>query len=202
MPLLRQLALLSRPKFELLTILESFNYGEAAEKARVRMVPEGDEERTTYLAKQIACEVDNIRVEVDLSEEGYRAILFWLDRLTGLYKTLEARYGRQVAQETHFEREKDLFSWSEAEAKRPQAFKDPFHHSVEQGLKVYYTTARQYRTARLILYLHLIERLVSGRVRFDRFPRIEAALQPRPRMPETQRKPPRESSQEQEWEAL
>lgn len=200
-PLLRELRLLSRSRFQLYTILESFNYGEAPEKARVRMIPEKDEERDAYLAKRTIENVDETRVELDLEADGYRAICHWYDELVRVYFRLGREYEETMAQSAPPEAQ-DLFEWCENDASQPRAFSDPFHHAVENGLVLYYATPRQRRTARLMLYMHLIERHRAARMRLLRFPELDAALQPRPRMLDSDRKRLYEPSQENSWEAM
>lgn len=187
-PLLSELRLLSRAKFTIPTILESFNFGEAAEKARVRMIPEDDEEREVYLAKQTPATMGSAQIAIDLADEGYRAIFHWLDKLVELYARLERDHDAKHKRRTALTDDMDLFAWSELNARRPRALYDKLEHAVESGLVVYYTSSRQLRTARLMLYLHLISRCAQGKERLDRFPRVEAALQPRPGMLDSDRK--------------
>ena len=204
-PLLREFALLSRAKFQLATILESFNYGDAAEKARVRMIPEENEERLAALAKQTVESIDGFRIELDLIDEGYRAVLYWFDQLTGLYARLAREnqnqpqpFGRPAGHEGP-----DLFEWSQADAGRPAALRDPFHHAFERGLVVYYATEHQARVVRLLFYLHVIDRYTNARQRIMRFPPIESALHKRPRMLDTDRKLIfRQAAASDEWEAI
>jgi len=200
-PLLREYGLLSRTKFQLATILESFNYGEASEKARVRMIPEKNEERMAYLAKQTLAGIDDAHIELDVEEEGYRALFHWCDQLLLLYERAAREYERQAASREEPSPAQDLLAWSEADASRPQALRDPFQQAVEHGLVVYYSSPRQRRTARLMLYLYLIERSKSLKARIIRFPQVESALEPRPRMLDTDRKQIYRPA-EQEWEAI
>lgn len=181
-PLLQEFCLLSRAKFQRASILESFNYGDAAEKARVRMIPEEDPERTMYLARQRPDEPDAIRLEIDLQSEGYLAIPFWLDRVLSVYEQLEAaaRTGRPAND--------DLIAWSEADARRPAAFSDPLTHLLERAVTFYYASPRQYRTARLIAYLYVIDRCRAEKKRLLRFPAIGAALRKRPAVLESDRR--------------
>ncbi|HJP37381.1 MAG TPA: hypothetical protein QF901_15500, partial [Gammaproteobacteria bacterium] len=74
----------------------------------------------------------------------------------------------------------DLFTWSELDANRPMALLDKFQHVVESGLTVYCGSHRQRRTARLMLYLHLISAYDESKLRFSQFPSIEIALVERP----------------------
>lgn len=179
-PLLREFALLSATKFSIATILESFNHGDAQEKARVRMVPDHDEERETHLHRQTLETIDQVRLEVDVTEEGYRAIFYWFDRLTALYQRLESEFDHHTFKERSRSGDLDLFSWSQIDAHRPAALTDRYQHAVEKGLTLYYMTPRQYRTARLMLYLHLVSRYEQSKQPFAQFPRIEQALQKRP----------------------
>ena len=186
-PLLRESVLLSHVKFNVATVLESFNYGEPMEKARVRTIPDVDEERETYLAKITPESVDTAEMKVDIVDEGYRAVLHWLDKLVGLYERLETEFDAKTYNPRNMPADMDLFTWSEMDANRPQALADKLRHAVEHGLTVYHATPRQFRTARLLLYLHLISRYGKTKQRFTHFPRVEAALKPRPRTLESDR---------------
>ena len=188
MPLLKESALHSRTKFSIATILESFNYGEAAEKARVRMVPDANEDRDAYLAKQTAATIDDVRIELDLVDEGYRAIFHWFDKLVLLYQRLETEVDAQAHQDPSTQEEMDLFAWSERAAKRPKALADNLQYAVEHGMTIYYTSPRQLRTARLMLYLHLISRYYQTKQCFTHFPRMDNVLKPRPRMLDSDKK--------------
>jgi len=200
-PLLKEFLLLSNTKFSIATILESFNYGEAAEKARVRMVPDMDEDREAYLAKQRAATINEVRLELDLADEGYRAIFHWLDKLVGLYERLEIEFEAQAARTQPLAEDMDLFAWSEMDAKRPAALADKLRHAIERALTVYYSSPRQLRTARLMLYLHVINHYDQTKLRFTHFPSFEKVFEARPRVLDSDRKwiyhppPPQE-----EWE--
>jgi hypothetical protein len=74
------------------------------------------------------------------------------------------------------------------EAARPEAVRDAYQHVVEHGLKVLYAAPRQFRTARLLLYLHIVDRYRSGRQRFVQFPDVERALVKRPAMSDRDKK--------------
>lgn len=202
--LLRETSLLSRTKFSIGAILESFNYGEATEKALVRLVPENDEERDRYLARQTLETVDQAQVKIDLLEEGYRAIFHWFDRLVETYERLGVEFDADARHAAQARPDMDLFAWGELDANRPGALRDKFQHAVEHGLIIYYATPRQYRTARLMLYLHLIGGYDKSKQRFDRFPRIETTLIERPQFLETDKKfiyhAPRAGADE--WDAV
>lgn len=201
-PLLRESALHSRTKFSIATLLESFNYGDAAEKARVRMVPDTNEERESRLSRQTVATIDDLHVEIDLSDEGYRAIFFWFDRLVSLYQRIAIDFDAQNDQAATGENDVDLFVWSEIAAKRPQALGDKFQHAVENGLTIYYATPRQLRIARLMLYLHLISRYHQSKKRFTNFPDMNNLFKPRPRVLESDRKRIFSPVQEtEEWDA-
>jgi hypothetical protein len=201
-PLMRDFGLLSRAKFQLLTILESFNYGEAAEKARVRMIPEENEERSHYLAKQTIATVDEARIELDIEDEGYRAIATWFDSLLATYLALGQEYEREASGEAAPTPAADLFAWSEADAKQPQAVADPYGHAMSHGLVVYCASPRQTRTARLMLCLHVVAKMRAAGSRIVRFPDIDACIQPRPRITETDRRRIYDPVNEAEWEAM
>jgi len=179
-PLLREFALLSRGKFSIAAILESFNCGEPDEKMRVRMVPDANEDREHYLSKQTLETIDAARVEVDLAEEGYRAIFHWIDRVIGLYQRLEVDFDAQAQRQQTQPEDLDLFAWSEIDASRPNACADKIAHACEQGFRVYFSNARQFRVARLLLTLHLINRYDQTRQTVERFPALSSVLVKRP----------------------
>lgn len=195
-PLLKEFALLSRTKFTIATILESFNYGsEAAEKARVRMVPDENADRETALAKLNLDTVDSAQIEIDVKGEGYRAIFHWFDKLVALYERLDSDYRAREAREVDTS-DLDLLAWAERDSARPRALVDKRQHAAQQGLIVYYDSPRQFRTARLMLYLHIISRYHQTKEHFAQFPVIEDTLQPRPRTIESDRKWMSESASE------
>ena len=187
-PLLKESALHSRTKFSIATLLESFNYGDAAEKARVRMVPDANEDRESSLAKQTVATIDDLHVEIDLADEGYRAIFYWFDRLVTLYQRMSTDFDAQADRAVASQKEVDLFAWSEIAATRPQALGDKLQYAVENGLAIYYSTPRQLRTARLMLYLHLVSRYYQTKQRFTHFPCMENLFKPRPRVLDSDRK--------------
>ncbi len=202
-PLLKEFSLHSRSKFSIATILESFNHGEAAEKARVRMVPDENEEREEYLAKQTVDTIDKVHLEIDLADEGYRAIFHWFDKLVELYEHRETDFDTRVENMVGHD-ELDLFAWSDIAAKRPKALADKYQYTVEHGLTLYYSTPRQLRTARLMLYLHLISRYDQTKHRFTQFPTMDNVFKLRPKVLDTDRKwiyqPPVEGDMD-EWMA-
>lgn len=181
-PLLRELGLLSRSKFCVATLLESFNHGEPAEKMRVRMVPDANEDRDHYLTRQTLETIDRARIEVDLAEEGYRAIFHWFDKVVALYERLGAEFDRKNHSELPQQDMLDLFSWSERDAHRPSACGDHMAHACGQGILVYYNSPQQFRVARLLLTLHLIARYHENRHPVNEFPPLEQALAPRPKV--------------------
>lgn len=166
--LLSEFALISKSKFSTHVILESFNYGEAAEKARVRLAPGGDGRREDLIAAQTLEGVDNFKLEIDIVEEGYRAIGFWLEKLIALYRRLGNKV--EVAQ----------LSEESSAGRMPRALRDMHRHSVESSLRVFYKSPRQYRTARLMLYLYTIKSYSESGEAFAHFPRVESALAERP----------------------
>ncbi len=187
-PLLREFALLSQSKFSLPTILESFNYGEAAEKARVRMIPEDHAGRKVLLSRQTLDTVRELKLSLDIDEEGYRSIQFWFDRLVDVYDRLNVEFrvkGRQNGA-TSALRTIDLLDFGHDAGGRTE-MTDRFRYAVENGLTIYYQTPRQYRTSRIILYLHIINCYEESGERFVAFPKFDAALQPRPRMLDSDR---------------
>ena len=185
--ILRDLALMSRNKFSIGVILESFNFGEADEKARVRLVPEPDEDRELLLSRQTQATIDDIRIDIDLLEEGYRSIFYWFDRLVETCHRVGLAHEKSVPKATG-EAETDLFAWSEREAARPEAVRDAYQHVVENGVKVLFATPRQFRTARVLLYLHVVDKYRAARHRLVHFPDIERALVKRPSMSERDKK--------------
>lgn len=181
-PLLKEVPLLSSSKFSVATILESFNYGEPADKLRVRMVPDFNEEREFYLAKQSLDTIDQARIEIDLLEEGYRAIFTWFDRVVLLYERLETDFNTQTQVETPMEEDIDLFAWSEIDSTKPQACADKFAHACESGFGIYYSTPMQFRVGRLLLTLHLISRYAQTNHPVSSLPSLAHVLKERPKL--------------------
>ncbi len=177
--MLSEFGLIASGKFVWMTVLERFNYGDAREKARVRMIPELDEDRSLLFARAKAESADALQIEVDLDEEGYRAIPFWYDKLIELYHRLQKEHAARQAPVAPSDM--DLFEWSQEDATAPSALRDPLQHAAEQGLIIYYSSERQLRTARLLLYLDIIQRYARMKARFTRFPGLEQTLQPRPK---------------------
>lgn len=181
-PLLREFGLLSRNKFHMATVLESFNHGEPSEKLRVRMVPDENDERDRYLARQSLDTIDEARIEIDLMEEGYRALFHWFDRVVGLYERLEREFDARTYRSLPQAQELDLLDWSRIDANRPGACGDKIAHACARGFGVYYSGPRQYRIARLLLTLHVIGRYHAARQPVERFPGFENVFLPRPRV--------------------
>lgn len=198
-PLLRELALLSAAKFTIPTILESFNYGDAAEKARVRMIPEQNEERSLYLSQRVADNVDSTHIELDVADEGYRSVLHWLDQVIDTYERLHAEFDAAAHSPKTLNEDMDLFGWSEMDSLTPNAFTDTIGHAIERGITVYCSSPRQFRTARLMLHLHLIDRFERSSTRFQGFPKVDASLKRRPAMLETDRRRIFQQPRESEW---
>ncbi|MCC6796124.1 MAG: hypothetical protein IT366_13475 [Candidatus Hydrogenedentes bacterium] len=202
-PLLRELALLSKTKFTIPTILESFNYGDAAEKARVRMIPEVNEDRQMYLAQRTTANVDATHIELDVADEGYRTITHWFDELIRTFQRLHIEYetvGTKAPQQSD---DMDLFGWSERDSLVPLAFTDTINHAAEHCVTIFCSSPRQFRTARLIIHLHLIDKFAQSSTRFRNFPNLGTAFKRRPSVLEADRRkifqPPQ---REAEWEVI
>lgn len=190
-PMLREFSLLSDRKFLFETVLESFNFGDPSEKLRVRMVPDMNEERDLYLAKQTVSSVDAARLEVDITEEGYRAVTHWFDRVTAMYERVENDFRKMfyAAEKSHVadyaeaaRSAPDLFGWAVIDGERPRACAEKFAHACAQGFGAFYNGFRQYRTARLVLTLHLIQRYHETGLAVNRLPSLRPALMPRPEL--------------------
>jgi len=177
---LREALLHGCHKFTTSTLLESFNFGDPAEKMRVRMVPEENPDRETYLYGHGLDNVDSARVVVDVAEEGYRAALFWFDRVVALYDQLTAEFDRKAARTAETEADADLFAWSAVNAGRPSACVDSLAHACNRGFGVLWSTPRQFRIARLLLTMHLIHRYAERNETVERLPDFEPLLERRP----------------------
>ena len=171
-PLLSECMLLSRAKFSLATILESFNHGDPTEKMRVRMVPDENEDRDYYLSRQTLETVDDVRIEIDLREEGYRAIFHWMDKLVGVYDRINLDFEAKADRETQQNNIIDLFAWSAVDARRPEACADRLGHACRKGFRIRCANERQVRIARLLLTLHLITLCSSKQQAMDYLPPI------------------------------
>lgn len=183
-PMLREFSLLADSKFTFDTILESFNYGDPGEKQRVRMVPDTNEERDEYLAAQTLRTVDEARIEIDLTEEGYRALTLWFDRVIALYDRIEQDFRKMFYAPDPANADgssaADLFGWAVVEGERPRACADKFFHACNKGFGAFYQGFRQFRTARLILTLHLIRTYDDAGIAVERMPTLRNLLMPRP----------------------
>ena len=179
-PLLRDIPLLSRAKFSIATVLESFNFGDPAEKMRVRMVPDQNDDRDAYLDKQTLETVDEARIELDLAEEGYRAMFHWFDKVVSVYERLDVDFNARSRMRESAPH--DLFEWSARDANRPHACADKLGYACEHGFGIYYSSARQLRVARLLMTLHFIARCHKARLRLDRFPSFDNMLLTRQRV--------------------
>jgi len=144
------------------------------------MVPEENEERDRYLAAQTLETIDGARIEIDLAEEGYRAIPHWFDRVVALYDRLNLDFDHHARTATPKTVDLDLFEWSEIDSRRPAACTDRLAHACAHGIGIYHADARQYRTARLLLTLHLIESYSRRREPVDRLPGLETVFMRRP----------------------
>lgn len=190
--MIQELALMSKNKFTQATILESFNFGEAAEKARVRLVPEYSEERELWLARLSETQLGDSKIELDIMEEGYRSIPHWFDRLLNALMRVGREHDlTEVASECtvaapDFEEngELDLFSWREEEPNYAQTESssevDLIKVCLQRLFVVWAVGERQQRTARMMLLLHLIELYASDRYAFGVFPGIEQVITERP----------------------
>lgn len=156
-----ELGRMSKSKFEMPCVLESFNFGEAAEKARVRLVPGPDEEREKALASQSLDTLGEFKLEIDVLEEGYRAIGHWFAELVGIYR----RLGVPMKTVTPGGREET---------------RDAITRAVEEGLRIYFASPRQLRTARLLLHLFVIDLYRKYGAALSRFPDIGRAFEARP----------------------
>lgn len=180
MPLLREFALMSRTRFSMATILESFNHGDPQEKMRVRMVPDMDEDREMYLNRQRIETVDQARIEVDVVDEGYRAVFHWFDKLVALYERLEDDFENRSRRHADQGAAADLFAWSAIDAARPGALGDKLAYACEHGLRVFYKGSQQYRVTRLMLTLHLISRYAEAHSPVNTLPSVNQMLEDRP----------------------
>lgn len=176
---LREALLHGCHKFTTATLLESFNFGDPAEKMRVRMVPEENPDREAYLYGHGMDNVDAARVVVDVAEEGYRAALFWFDRVVAWYDQLSAEFDRKAARTAETAADADLFAWSAVNAERPSACVDSLAHACGRGFGVLWSTPRQFRITRLLLTMHLIHRYAERKETVERLPDFEPLLERR-----------------------
>lgn len=75
----------------------------------------------------------------------------------------------------------DLFAWSEIDASRPNTSADKLAFACEHGFGIYYTTAQQFRVARL-LTMHLISRYEQHRQALEQFPSLGKVFLVRPKV--------------------
>jgi hypothetical protein len=183
--LMRELALLSKAKFDTATILESFNYGDAAEKARVRLVPEPHEGREEFLAGRSAENLGETFLEIDVLEEGYRVIGHWVDKLAAMQRRLDLEMGVPTVSAEALSEESPLLDWAETSTRGGASGNDAYHRVLENSLRIWVDSPRQLRTARLMLTLHLIECYEEAAAPPNRFPDVAAVCASRPRFLDT-----------------
>ncbi len=179
-PLLKEFMLLAQTRFSIATILESFNYGDPTEKMRVRMVPDMNEERDTYLVRRCLENIDETRIEIDVHDEGYRAIFHWFDKLLAVYDRIALDFEAKAHQETPIQGNVDLFAWSELNAKRPAACVDKIGHACERGFGIHYTSEKQLRISRLLFMLHIITVCARKQQATEQLPPISSLFMERP----------------------
>lgn len=119
-PLLREFVLLSRAKFTIPTILESFNFGDASEKARVRRFP-----RRECRAAGLPRPTDlrhNRRSPHRTRRRGRRVSrdLSLVESLLEVYDRLESEFDASSNTRPEGSKDLDLFGWSEIDSKRPK----------------------------------------------------------------------------------
>ncbi len=192
--MIQELALMAKNKFTLSTILESFNYGDASEKARVRLVPEPNDDRESWLGGLSTADFGKAKLELDVLEEGYRAIPYWFDRLLNTVERIAREHDLSTlisectlaSPDLGEHGEMDLFSWSEEQSnshtKEPPSGVDLVHVCLSRLFHVWTASERQHRTARIVLLLHLIELYESDRYPFGVFPEVEQVITERPTM--------------------
>lgn len=186
--MLDEFARMSRAKFSIPCVLESFNFGEAAEKARVRLVPEPNEEREKALASQALDTLGEFKLKIDVLEEGYRAIGYWFTELVGVYRRLGVPVRTGCAASPG---NLELFAWSESEPDEQPSREeapDAVTRALEDSLCVYYASPRQLRTARLLLHLYALDLYRRHGGMLGRFPDIDRAFTKRPTLLENEKR--------------
>lgn len=175
--LLYEYPLLSPNKFDTAVLLESFNYGDSLERMRVRMIPEPNPDREAYLHLQTKDTIDKAQIEVDISEEGYRAILFWFDRLIKCYEMLEEKEMNKLPSVDTLD---DLWSWGQRNNDIPTTFRNKIQQACHHGFRICYQNARQLRIARLLLTIHLIQLYGESKHPLEKFPSMEQVFIKKP----------------------
>ena len=174
--MLKEFMLLAQSKFSIATILESFNYGDPTEKMRVRMVPDDNEERDAYLKRQRLDSIDEARIELEIHNEGYRAIFHWFDKLIAVYDRLNLEFEAKAHRETPARGDVDLFSWSALDSKRPVACTDILGQACAKGFGLHYTSENELRISRLLFVLHLITLYARKQQATEQLPAIASVF--------------------------
>jgi hypothetical protein len=165
------------------------------------MIPEVNEDRQMYLAQRTTANVDATHIELDIADEGYRTIMHWLDQMLHTFERLHIEYESAATKSKTPNDDMDLFGWSERDSLVPLAFTDTVHHAAEHCVTVYCSSPRQFRTARLIMYLHLIDKFGRSGTRFHGFPSMENAFKRRPNVLDADRRKIFQPQRENEWDA-
>jgi len=174
--MLKEFMLLAQSKFSIATILESFNYGDPTEKMRVRMVPDDNEERDAYLKRQRLDSIDEARIELEIHNEGYRAIFHWFDKLIAVYDRLNLEFEAKAHRETPARGDVDLFAWSALDSKRPAACTDKLGQACAKGFGLHYTSENELRISRLLFVLHLITLYARKQQATEQLPAIASVF--------------------------
>lgn len=178
-PMLKEFMLLAQSKFSIATILESFNYGDPPEKMRVRMVPDENEERDAYLKRQQLDSIDEARIELQVHDEGYRAIFHWVDKLIAAYDRLDLEFEAKTHHQMPEQGDVDLFAWSAVDSRRPAACTDKVRQACVKGFGIYYNSERELRISRLLFVLHIITLCAKKQQTTEQLPSLEAVFMER-----------------------
>ncbi len=142
-------------------------------------------------------------IELDVADEGYRTITHWFDELIRTFERLHIEYetvGKKAQQPSD---DMDLFGWSERDSLVPLSFTDTINHAAEHCVTIFCSSPRQFRTARLIMHLHLIDKFAQSSARFHGFPNLGTAFKRRPNVLEADRRKIFQPQQrEAEWEVI
>lgn len=164
--LCRNLLQQSRTKFTLPVVLESFNYGDPAEKCLVRMIPEFNDDIEFHLGGRIPDTMADTRISANLDELGYRGVLSLFDTLLKLYSEMNGT--------------SDLRNRPDDRSDNGNGHKnvvtDAPRYIMNNCLEVNVNSEQQHRVVALLLHLHLLHYHSRSRHPFNGFPCISACL--------------------------
>lgn len=162
--LCRSLMQLSRTKFTLPVVLESFNYGDPTEKSLVRMTPKFNDEIEFHLSGQTPETMAEINLEANLGELGYRGVLNLFDRLLKLHDEMKEISDMRKGPENG--------NGNGNGNGQNHTFSDAPRFVMSHSFEVHVNSEHQRRVVTLLLHLHILHHHNRAKSPLSGFPPI------------------------------